>query len=287
MAEAGITADIFVFLDVPDDVLVERVVGRRTDPETGKIYHMTFNPPESDEIAARLTQRGDDTEEKVKVRLQAFHANIAAIIDCYTEIIVKINGNGDKNAIFDLSKEFIDAAAKYGQGQYDDALSLFSAAGKDAAHKATEETLAAALVGEARAMLALGRLKKCADICGSINDLIPNHPACAGLMKKVHDGAEAKLLRKGSKGLKLIIAGAPASGKGTQCEVIREKYGVVHLSTGDMLRAAAADGTEVGLEAQKFMNEGKLVTDEIIIRVVKERLAHADCRAQVGRRPCV
>ena len=60
--------------------------------------------------------------------------------------------------------------------------------------------------------------------------------------------------KKGSKGLKLIIAGAPASGKGTQCEVIKERYGVVHLSTGDMLREAAKDGTEVGLKAKEFMN---------------------------------
>lgn len=80
---------------------------------------------------------------------------------------------------------------------------------------------------------------------------------------------------------KIIIAGAPASGKGTQCEFIKEKYGVVHLSTGDMLRAAAKAGTEVGLKAQEFMNAGKLVTDDIIIGVVKERLAEADCLEKV------
>lgn len=68
LEEAGVKADCFLFLNVPDDVLVERVVGRRTDPVTGKIYHMTFSPPESDEVASRLEQRSDDTEEKVKVR---------------------------------------------------------------------------------------------------------------------------------------------------------------------------------------------------------------------------
>ena len=67
---------------------------------------------------------------------------------------------------------------------------------------------------------------------------------------------------------KLIIAGAPASGKGTQCEIIKEKYGVVHLSTGDMLRAAVAAGTEVGKQAKDFMDAGKLVPDEVIIGVV-------------------
>lgn len=70
----------------------------------------------------------------------------------------------------------------------------------------------------------------------------------------------------------VIIAGAPASGKGTQCEVIKEKFGVVHLSTGDMLRAAVSAGTEIGKLAKDFMDSGKLVPDDVIIGVVS-----ADC----------
>lgn len=54
-------------LQVPEEILVERVVGRRLDPVTGKIYHLTYSPPETEEIAARLTQRFDDTEEKVHI----------------------------------------------------------------------------------------------------------------------------------------------------------------------------------------------------------------------------
>lgn len=67
---------------------------------------------------------------------------------------------------------------------------------------------------------------------------------------------------------KIIISGAPASGKGTQCEIIKEKFGVVHLSTGDMLRAAVAAGTEVGKLAKDFMDNGKLVPDNVIIGIV-------------------
>lgn len=93
LEEAGIVADCFLFLDVPDEILVERVVGRRTDPITGKIYHMKFSPPESEEIKARLEQRSDDTEEKVKVRLEQFHANVDAVKDSYTNISVTIDGN--------------------------------------------------------------------------------------------------------------------------------------------------------------------------------------------------
>lgn len=66
----------------------------------------------------------------------------------------------------------------------------------------------------------------------------------------------------------IIIAGAPASGKGTQCEVIKKDLGVVHLSTGDMLRAAVAAETEVGKMAKDFMDGGKLVPDEVIIGIV-------------------
>jgi adenylate kinase len=92
LAAAGIEADCFLFLNVPDDILVERVVGRRTDPETGKIYHMTFSPPEDEEVLARLEQRSDDTEEKVKVRLEQFHSNVEAVKGSYSDIGVEIDG---------------------------------------------------------------------------------------------------------------------------------------------------------------------------------------------------
>lgn len=94
LAAVGVSADCFLFLNVPDEVLVERVVGRRTDPETGKIYHLTFSPPEDDAVVARLEQRSDDTEEKVKVRLEQFRTNVAAVKDCYTDISVEIDGTG-------------------------------------------------------------------------------------------------------------------------------------------------------------------------------------------------
>jgi adenylate kinase len=92
LSSAHINADCFLFLNVPDEALIERVVGRRSDPETGKIYHMKFSPPEDSNIGARLTQRSDDTEEKVKVRLEAFHEHVNSVKGCYTDIAVEING---------------------------------------------------------------------------------------------------------------------------------------------------------------------------------------------------
>mmetsp|Transcript_32105 Transcript_32105/g.48465 ORF Transcript_32105/g.48465 Transcript_32105/m.48465 type:complete len:288 (-) Transcript_32105:749-1612(-) len=109
LADAGVSADCFIFLNVPDDVLVERVVGRRTDPETGKIYHMTFSPPEDEEILARLEQRSDDTEEKVKVRLEQFHANVDAVKGSYTDISVEVDGTKSPADVSTTIVEAIDA----------------------------------------------------------------------------------------------------------------------------------------------------------------------------------
>lgn len=109
LADAGVSADCFVFLNVPDEALIERVVGRRTDPETGKIYHMTFSPPEDEEILARLEQRSDDTEEKVKVRLEQFHANVEAVKGSYTDISVEVDGTQKPDEVSTVILEAIDA----------------------------------------------------------------------------------------------------------------------------------------------------------------------------------
>jgi adenylate kinase len=79
--------------------------------------------------------------------------------------------------------------------------------------------------------------------------------------------------------MKLILLGAPGAGKGTQAQFIREKFGIPQISTGDMLRAAVKAGTPLGIEAKKVMDSGGLVSDEIIIGLVTDRLQQADCRA--------
>lgn len=100
LSSAGLTPDAFLLLDVPDEMLVERVVGRRSDPETGIIYHVKFKPPPNDEIASRLEQRSDDTEEAIMVRIKAFHENVNAIIGAYTSNILRVDGNRDPNLVW-------------------------------------------------------------------------------------------------------------------------------------------------------------------------------------------
>ncbi|KAK4600865.1 hypothetical protein RGQ29_010464 [Quercus rubra] len=96
----GFEPDLFILLEVPEDILVERVIGRRLDPVTGKIYHLKYSPPETEEIAARLTQRFDDTEEKVKLRLRTHHQNVEAVLSMFKDITVKIDGNRSKEDVF-------------------------------------------------------------------------------------------------------------------------------------------------------------------------------------------
>ena len=77
--------------------------------------------------------------------------------------------------------------------------------------------------------------------------------------------------------MRLILLGPPGAGKGTQANFIREAYGIPQISTGDMLRAAVREGTPLGLAAKKVMDAGTLVSDEIIIGLVKDRLRQPDC----------
>ncbi len=79
--------------------------------------------------------------------------------------------------------------------------------------------------------------------------------------------------------MRLILLGAPGAGKGTQAQYITEKYGIPQISTGDMLRAAVKAETELGMQAKAVMDAGGLVSDDIIIGLVKERIAEDDCRA--------
>ncbi|KAL3335098.1 hypothetical protein AABB24_031350, partial [Solanum stoloniferum] len=76
--------------------------------------------------------------------------------------------------------------------------------------------------------------------------------------------------------LRVMISGAPASGKGTQCELITKKYDLVHIAAGDLLRAEIAAGTENGRRAKEYMDKGQLVPNEIVVTIVKERLMRPD-----------
>ena len=109
----GIHATHFVLLEVPDEILVERCVGRRSDPETGKIYHLKFNPPPEDdaELMARLVHRADDTEEAMGKRIETYHENVKAVTPFYTGVMQTFDGQDDKTAIADKVADFLSTSA--------------------------------------------------------------------------------------------------------------------------------------------------------------------------------
>lgn len=77
--------------------------------------------------------------------------------------------------------------------------------------------------------------------------------------------------------MRLILLGAPGAGKGTQARFICERFDIVQISTGDMLRAAVKEGNELGLRVKEIMSAGQLVSDDLIIELVRERIAQPDC----------
>jgi adenylate kinase len=100
MSRAGVALDAVVLIEVPDQLLEERAVGRRSDPETGTIYHLKYNPPPA-EIAGRLVHRKDDTSEAVQTRIAKYHSETAPIVPFYLAkgILKRVDGVGNPDAI--------------------------------------------------------------------------------------------------------------------------------------------------------------------------------------------
>ena len=94
LANSGIALDVAVLLEVPDEHIVERITGRRSDPSTGAIYHLTFNPPPPG-IVDNLVQRKDDTEEACNVRLRKYHAETAPVVPFYEKkgLLRRVDGD--------------------------------------------------------------------------------------------------------------------------------------------------------------------------------------------------
>ena len=103
---SGVIPNVFLVLDVPDEIVVSRISGRRTDPKTGQVYHIVSNPPPA---GLAVEQRADDTEHAIKTRLELFHRNTTDVLACYETLAVHVDGNRDKALIFREIEEQIDA----------------------------------------------------------------------------------------------------------------------------------------------------------------------------------
>jgi adenylate kinase len=105
--------DAVVFLDVGEDELLRRLTGRRVDPETGDVYHTEFDMPDDDEIAARLEQRDDDTEEVANDRLEVYRDNTEPVVEQYRESgeLLEVDGEADPDTVFDRLTDAVDLDA--------------------------------------------------------------------------------------------------------------------------------------------------------------------------------
>lgn len=100
LTQASVQLDAVVLIDVADERIVERIVGRRNDPVTGKIYHVRYNPPPAD-VAARVVQRKDDTEEACRARLEKYHSETRPILPFYDskQLLIRVDGEGGPDEI--------------------------------------------------------------------------------------------------------------------------------------------------------------------------------------------
>jgi adenylate kinase len=101
LRDADVQLDAVVLIEVPDEKLEERIIHRRQDPQTGRIYHLLFDPPQSEDVRARLVHRGDDTPEVYKKRLDKYHAETAPIVPFYEQagLLRRIEGEGQPEEI--------------------------------------------------------------------------------------------------------------------------------------------------------------------------------------------
>jgi adenylate kinase len=111
LKDTGVVPDVLLVLDVPDSELTGRCVDRRIDPVSGKIYHLKTNPPEDDEIAARLVQRADDTAEKIQTRLKLYHENKDAVCAVFADQVRHVDGNRAADEVSTAICRVVDTGA--------------------------------------------------------------------------------------------------------------------------------------------------------------------------------
>lgn len=108
--EAGVALDVVLLLEVPDELIVERITGRRSDPVTGTIYHLKFNPPPAD-IVDRLVHRADDTEAACVARLKKYHSETAPIVPFYESkgLVRRVDGNAAPDIVTERIKSVLSS----------------------------------------------------------------------------------------------------------------------------------------------------------------------------------
>ena len=237
---------------------------------------------------------------------QVYHDNVNAVRDSYASVLRNIDGDRDKHAVFSDVESALEAvrggpkptpvaaaaaaptaaatkppkASKVRQkprfAEEDDPPVPEGGKHKMAQEDAINRNASGRQEGRARAAAAASKDDEgVAPVCKRREMEAALAAAMAGRASR--GGASSGVQRAGES-LKVIIAGPPGVGKGTQCGLIVQKYGLLHLSSGDILRAEVAAGSEVGVEAKGYMEAGELVPDRLIVSMVLKALATPEAR---------
>ncbi|KAL5012337.1 hypothetical protein ScPMuIL_010888 [Solemya velum] len=193
--EIGISPTHCVILDSPDTVLIERAQGKRVDPQTGDVYHTTFDWPSSLEVQNRLEEVSGCTEEEMEQRLIEYHRHTEDIMRCFDKVTKTINADQPKADVFAQVHTYL---------------------------------------------------------CSQPRSNAPHTP-------------------------RIVLLGPTGSGKGVQAALLANKYNIVKVSCGQLIKQAIADDTTEGQAAKAYIDKDMMVPDNIVLNVMKKRLCQLDC----------
>ncbi|XP_043094967.1 adenylate kinase 8 [Puntigrus tetrazona] len=196
LQEAGISPDHVVMLEAPDVILIERSSGKRIDPVTGDVYHVTFMWPESEEVAQRLeTPSTPSAADLMARKLQKFHTEAHALKRTYHSCLKIINADQPHVDVFSQVLNYV---------------------------------------------------------CTPLHSASPYTP-------------------------RILLFGPPGSGKSVQAKLIAQKYGIVNICCGELLKAASADESHMGELIKPYLESEQQVPSSIVLRILTERLSRMDC----------
>ncbi|XP_064649202.1 adenylate kinase 8-like [Lineus longissimus] len=191
----GIYPKHFVILDAPDTVLIERAAGKRVDPKTGDVYHVTFDWPNNPEVESRLEEVTGNPEEEIIEQLIVYHRHIDGIMSSFEPVQKVINADQPKADVFSQVMTFLQSQPR-------------SAA--------------------------------------------PHNP-------------------------RIVLLGPTGSGKGVQAALLANKYNIVNVSCGQLVKQAIEDETKMGTAMKPYVSKNMMVPDALILSLLKDRLSQLDC----------
>ncbi|KAH1248895.1 Adenylate kinase 4 [Glycine max] len=261
LQKQGVKVDKVLNFAIDDAILEERITGRWIHPSSGRTYHTKFSPPKvlgvDDVTGEPLIQRKDDTAAVLKSRLEAFHKQTEPVIDYYSKKGLVANLHAEKPPK-EVTVEVEKVLARDGELSFESVCVGGSEVG-DSDSGSVLFFFLLTTTSESETTMANTNLED-----------VPSLDLMTELLRRL------KCSSKPDK--RLILIGPPGSGKGTQSPIIKDEYCLCHLATGDMLRAAVAAKTPLGVKAKEAMDKGELVSDDLVVGIIDEAMKKPSCQ---------